>query len=81
MRTFFATLDIPKVPQLFVGTLCIPCRRLLMKDPHPAGTVQELAKMVSCALTAFQLVASTTEGNVREDVRGVGCMLYAGMVV
>jgi hypothetical protein len=52
-----------------------------MTAPHLAGTVQELAKMVSCALTAFQLVASTTEGNVREDVRGVGCMLYAGMVV
>lgn len=36
--------------------------------------------MVSCALTAFQLVASTTEGNVREDVRGVGCMLYAELL-
>lgn len=50
-------------------------------NPHPAGSVQELAKMVSCALTTFQLVASTAEGNIREDVRGVGCMLYAGMIV
>lgn len=52
-----------------------------MKNLHPAGTVQGLARMVGCALTAFQLVASTTEGNVREDIRGVGCMLYAGMFV
>jgi hypothetical protein len=37
--------------------------------------------MVSGALTAFQLIASTTEGNIREDVRGVGCMLYAGMTL
>ncbi|KAF8558426.1 clathrin-coated vesicle protein [Imleria badia] len=48
--------------------------------PAISGTVPELAKMVSCALTAFQLVASTTEGNVREDVRGVGCMLYAELL-
>lgn len=52
-----------------------------MEDPYPAGTVQELTKMVNCALTTFQLVASATEGNVREDIRGVGCMLYAGMIV
>ncbi|KAG9318303.1 armadillo-type protein [Chiua virens] len=48
--------------------------------PAISGTVQELTKMVSCAVAAFQLVAATTEGNVREDVRGVGCMLYAELL-
>lgn len=80
MRTFYVTPDIIKALQPLVGNLCIACLRLLTKD-YLAGTVQELAKMVSCALAAFQLVASTTEGNVREDVRGVGCMLYAGTTV
>ncbi|KAF9239616.1 armadillo-type protein [Melanogaster broomeanus] len=48
--------------------------------PAISGTVHELARMVSGALTAFQLVASTTEGNIREDVRGVGFMLYAELL-
>lgn len=43
-----------------------------------AGSVQELAKMVDSALGNFEVVASTTDGNIREDVRGIGCMLYAG---
>ncbi|KAF8841000.1 clathrin-coated vesicle protein [Paxillus ammoniavirescens] len=48
--------------------------------PVISGTAHELARMVSGALTAFQLIASTTEGNIREDVRGVGCMLYAELL-
>jgi len=42
------------------------------------GSVQELAKMIGAALNNFEVVASTTNGNIREDVRGIGCMLYAG---
>ncbi|KAF9228616.1 clathrin-coated vesicle protein [Gyrodon lividus] len=48
--------------------------------PVISGTAHELARMVSGALTAFQLIVSTTEGNIREDVRGVGCMLYAELL-
>ncbi|KIJ69624.1 hypothetical protein HYDPIDRAFT_124270 [Hydnomerulius pinastri MD-312] len=48
--------------------------------PAISGTVHESAKMVSGALNTFQLVASTTEGNIREDVRGVGCMLYGELL-
>lgn len=43
-----------------------------------AGSVPELARMIGAALYNFEVVASTTNGNIREDVRGIGCMLYAG---
>lgn len=44
-----------------------------------AGSVQELAQVVTGALRIFELVASALDGNVREDVRSIGSMLYAGM--
>ncbi|KAL4065423.1 armadillo-type protein [Scleroderma yunnanense] len=48
--------------------------------PAISGSIQDLAKMVGGALNNFEVVASTTDGNIREDVRGVGCMLYAELL-
>ncbi|KAI5983848.1 armadillo-type protein [Pisolithus albus] len=48
--------------------------------PAIAGSIQELAKMIGGALSSFELVAATTVGNIREDVRGIGCVLYAELL-
>jgi hypothetical protein len=42
------------------------------------GDLSDIAKMISGSLGAFHLIASTTESVVREDVRGIGCVLYGG---
>lgn len=42
------------------------------------GDLSDIAKMISASLGAFHLIASTTESIVREDIRGIGCVLYGG---
>lgn len=42
------------------------------------GDLSDIAKMISGSLSAFHLIASATELVVREDVRGIGCVLYGG---
>ncbi|KAG1754151.1 armadillo-type protein [Suillus lakei] len=44
------------------------------------GDLSDIAKMISGSLGAFHLVASTTESVVREDVRGIGCVLYGELL-
>lgn len=44
------------------------------------GDLSNITKMVSGSLSAFHLVASRTESAVREDVRGIGCMLYGELL-
>jgi hypothetical protein len=42
------------------------------------GDQSDMSKMISGSLGAFHLVASKMDMVAREDVRGVGCMLYGG---
>ena len=42
------------------------------------GDLSDISKMISSSLSAFHLITSKTESVAREDVRGVGCMLYGG---
>ncbi|KIK24912.1 hypothetical protein PISMIDRAFT_97684, partial [Pisolithus microcarpus 441] len=51
-----------------------------LEAPAITGSIQELAKMIGGALSNFELVATTTAGNIREDVRGIGCVLYADLL-
>ncbi|KAG2366768.1 armadillo-type protein [Suillus spraguei] len=44
------------------------------------GDPSDIAKMISGSLGAFHLIASTIESVVREDVRGIGCMLYGELL-
>ncbi|KAG2133962.1 armadillo-type protein [Suillus cothurnatus] len=44
------------------------------------GDLSDIAKMISGSLGAFHLIASTTESVVREDVRGIGCVLYGELL-
>ncbi|KAG1883078.1 hypothetical protein F4604DRAFT_1920974 [Suillus subluteus] len=44
------------------------------------GDLPDIAKMISGSLGAFHLIASTTESDVREDVRGIGCVLYGELL-
>ncbi|KAG1904032.1 armadillo-type protein [Suillus fuscotomentosus] len=44
------------------------------------GDLSDITKMISGSLSAFHLIASTTELVVREDVRGIGCVLYGELL-
>lgn len=44
------------------------------------GNLSDIAKMISASLGAFHLIASTTESVVREDIRGIGCVLYGELL-
>ncbi|KAI6043108.1 armadillo-type protein [Pisolithus marmoratus] len=48
--------------------------------PAITGSIEELTKLISVALSSFELVVTTTVGNIREDVRGIGCVLYAELL-
>ncbi|KAG1837702.1 armadillo-type protein [Suillus subalutaceus] len=57
------------------GTTAIRKCMFLQKAIFP-----DIAKMISGSLGAFHLIASTTESDVREDVRGIGCVLYGELL-
>jgi len=42
------------------------------------GDLSDISKMISSSLSAFHLITSKMDSVAREDVRGVGCMLYGG---
>ncbi|KAG0706406.1 armadillo-type protein [Suillus ampliporus] len=75
------------IPPDSVRTHCLKIFAYILRHSrHNPGTssiqgdLSDIAKMISGSLGAFHLVASTTEPVVREDVRGVGCMLYGELL-
>ncbi|KAG1715659.1 hypothetical protein ID866_1501 [Astraeus odoratus] len=70
-----------------IRTHCLKIAAYVLRHVRPSqgtpaisGSLQELARMVNVALSNFEIAAVNTPDNVREDVRGVGCMLYAELL-
>ncbi|EIW85333.1 clathrin-coated vesicle protein [Coniophora puteana RWD-64-598 SS2] len=48
--------------------------------PSIQGDVVNIVKMINGAFSTFETIAKTLSGSVREDVRGVACMLFAELL-
>ncbi|KAG2033122.1 armadillo-type protein [Suillus americanus] len=75
------------IPPDSVRTHCLKIFAYILRHSrHSPGTtsiqgdLSDIAKMISGSLGAFHLIASTTESDVREDVRGIGCVLYGELL-
>ncbi|KAH7927705.1 ARM repeat-containing protein [Leucogyrophana mollusca] len=64
-----------------IGSVRVHCLKICAYViRHSCRGVSTKLRLITRALATFQVVATAVEGDLREDVRGVACMLYSELL-